>query len=126
MSPSVEPPHSVILVVGREEFTPPSSFGGQVCTATQDCVAVAVTSSSDGPTTLTLSPEPPADELLNLGEFELETEGLLSVRDVYNREYDAMGATPGLARVVIWGDAEDEPSVVHVQAPAVASGVRAG
>ena len=32
----VEPQHSVLLVVGREQFTPPSTFGGEACTATGD------------------------------------------------------------------------------------------
>ncbi len=52
---------------------------------------------------------------MNLGEFQLETEGLLSVRSVYNKEYDAMGVPPGLALVTIWGNADTEPSEVLVQ-----------
>jgi hypothetical protein len=40
MSPVVEPQHSVVLVVGREQFTPPKSFGREACTATEDCVTI--------------------------------------------------------------------------------------
>ena len=69
---------------------------------------------------MTISPEPatgrPGDRL---GEFKLETEGLLSVRSVYNREYDAMGVPPGLAQVTIWGNADTEPSEVLVQVAAL-------
>ena len=53
----VEPQHSVILVVGREQFTPPKSFGGEACTATHDCVAIGVRTVEDGPTDVTISRE---------------------------------------------------------------------
>ncbi len=114
VSPSVEPQHSVLLVVGREQFTPPSTFGGETCTATRDCVAVGVRSVDDGPVDVTISPEPAAG-LVNLGEFQVETEGLVSVRSVYNKEYDAMGVPPGLALVTVWGNADTEPSEVLVR-----------
>ena len=119
MSPLVEPQHSVILVVGREQFTPPTTFGGEACTSTPDCVAIGVHTVDDGPTLVTISPELATGELVVLGEFELETEGLLSVRSVYNREYDAMGVPPGLARVTIWGNTDTEPSELLVQVAAV-------
>ena len=98
MSPLVEPQHSVILVVGREQFTPPKTFGGEACTATHDCVAIGVRTVEDGPTDVTISPEGGTGVLVRLGEFQVETEGLLSVRSVYNKEYDAMGVPPGLAQ----------------------------
>ena len=103
-------------MVGREQFTPPSTFGGETCTATRDCVAVGVRSVDDGPVDVTITPEAGGDGLVNLGEFQVETEGLLSVRSVYNKEYDAMGVPPGLAHVTIWGNADTEPSevLVHV------------
>ena len=120
MSPVVEPQHSVILVVGREQFTPPKTFGGEACTATHDCVAIGVRSVGDGPTDVTISPEAGTGALVRLGEFQVETEGLLSVRSVYNKEYDAMGVPPGLARVTIWGNTHSEPSEVLVQVAAPA------
>ena len=119
MSPLVEPQHSVILVVGREQFTPPRTFGGEACTATPDCVAIGVRSVDDGATQVGISPELATGDLVMLGEFELETEGLLSVRSVYNKEYDAMGVPPGLARVTIWGNRDTEPSEVLVQVAVV-------
>jgi hypothetical protein len=114
----VEPQHSVLLVVGREQFTPPSTFGGDACTATHDCVAIGVRAVEDGPTEVTITPEAAGDHLVSLGEFQVETEGLLSVRSVYNREYDAMGVPPGLALMTIWADTDAEPSrvLVHVAA----------
>ena len=115
VSPSVEPQHSVILVVGREQFTPPKTFGGEACTATHDCVAIGVRSVEDGPTDVTISPEAGTAALVRLGEFQVETEGLLSVRSVYNKEYDAMGVRPGHASVTIWGNTDSEPSEVLVQ-----------
>ena len=54
MSPLVEPQHSVILVVGREQFTPPETFGGEACTASHDCVAIGVRTVEDGPTDVTI------------------------------------------------------------------------
>lgn len=77
-------------------------------------MAVGVRSVDDGPVDVIISPEAGGGDLVNLGEFQVETEGLLSVRSVYNKEYDAMGVPPGLALVTIWGNAS-EPSVVLVQ-----------
>jgi hypothetical protein len=122
MSPLVEPQHSVVLVVGREQFTPPTTFGGDACTATHDCVAIGVRTVEDGPTDVTISPEAAAGRLVRLGDFQVETEGLLSVRSVYNKEYDAMGVPPGLACVTIWGDTGSEPSEVRVQVAAPDAG----
>lgn len=119
MSPEVEPQHSVLLVVGREQFTPPTTFGGATCTASADCIAVGVRSVDDGPTAVSISPQPGGEAMVWLGEFTVETEGLLSVRSVYNREYDAMGVPPGLAQVTIWGDADTEPTQVIVQVTTV-------
>ena len=111
----IEPPNSVLLLVGREEFTPPESFGGRTCVATRDCVAIAVVSVDDAPTSLSLSPAPDTEALMRLGEFRVETEGQLSVRDVYNREYDTVGVSPGLSLVTVWGNDAVEPSEIAVQ-----------
>ena len=111
----IEPPNSVLLLVGREEFTPPESFGGRTCVATHDCVAIAVVSVDDAPTSLSLSPTPDTEALMRLGEFQVETEGQLSVRDVYNREYDTVGVAPGLSLVTVWGNDAVEPSEIAVQ-----------
>ena len=86
MSPLVEPQHSVILVVGREQFTPPKTFGGEACTATHDCVAIGVRSVEDGPTDVTISPEAGTAALVRLGEFQVETEGRRAVRCAASRD----------------------------------------
>ena len=114
MPQDVEPPHSVLIVVGREEFTPPSSFGGGACAATDDCIVVAVRDVEDGPTTLSMSVTAPA-ALTRLGEFRLLSEGLVGVRDLSFREHEAVGVDPGWATVTVWGDAEQEPSEIVVQ-----------
>jgi hypothetical protein len=106
----VEPPNSVLLLVGREEFTPPGTFGGNIAAATHDCVAVGVLSVDDGPTALDLVPRAKTDGLIRLGEFVIETEGQISVRDVYNREYESMGVEPGSALVTVWGNDDAEPN----------------
>jgi len=111
VSHTVEPANSLVLLVGREDFEPPSSFGGRVCAATVDCVAVGVLSVDDGPTAVSFSLDEPA-ELTRLGEFELESEGLLSLRDIYNREYSAVGVEPGMLTVIVWGNDVVEPSNV--------------
>ncbi len=108
----VEPPNSVLLLVGREEFTPPSTFGDEIAAATRDCVAVAVRSVDDGPTALELVPLANTDGLTRLGEFIIETEGQISVRDVYNREYESLGIEPGSALVTVWGNDDAEPNEV--------------
>lgn len=96
------------LLVGREDFTPPSTFSGAICVATHDCVAVGVLSVDDGPTraTLSSSAESSSTDLVKLGDFSIESEGLVSVRDVYNREYVAGGVEPGTVQVTVLGNDE--------------------
>ena len=114
MPQDLEPPSSVLIVVGREEFTPPSSFGGSACAATDDCIVIAVRDVEDGPTTLSMSVTAPSG-LARLGDFRLLSEGLVGVRDLSYREHEAVGVDPGWAAVTIWGDTEQEPSEVVVQ-----------
>ena len=72
-------------LVEREEFTPPSSFGGSACAATDDCIVIAVRDVEDGPTTLSMAVAPPSG-LIWLGDFRLLNEGLVGVRDLSYRE----------------------------------------
>jgi hypothetical protein len=51
-------------------------------------------------------------DLVHLGDFELETEGQLSLREVYNRQYEAIGIEPGRSEVRVWGSDYNEPSEV--------------
>ena len=118
VSPVVEPASSVLLVVGREQYSPPTTFGGVTCAATHDCVAIAVVDSRDSPTAIGLSPSPDTTGLVLVGEFELESEGLLSLRDVYGREYDAIGVDPGMAHVTVWANRADRPDRLEVQVTA--------
>lgn len=112
MSAVIAPPHSVLLLVGREEYTPPGTFGGAIAVARLDCVAVGVLSADDGPTTVHLVPEADPAGLIRLGEFVIETEGLVSLRDVYGREYETVGTEPGRCHVSVWGNDVSEPDKV--------------
>jgi hypothetical protein len=111
----IEPPNSVLLLVGREEFSPPASFAGQTCVATTDCIAIGVVSVDDSPVMVTLGPAPTSDGLLELARFEIETEGLLSLRDVYSREYEAVGVPAGLVGVIVWGNHDTEPGELVIE-----------
>ena len=115
MTRMIEPPNSVILLVGREEFSPPATFAGGIAVATHDCVAIGVLSVDDGPTAVDLVPEAETQGLIRLGEFVIETEGLVSLRDVYNREYDALGTEPGSCHVTVWGNDDAEPNEVTLE-----------
>lgn len=118
VSPVLRPPSSLLLLVGREDFAPPSSFGGRVCAATADCVAVAVRSVVDGPTTASIVPSADVSQLQDLGEFTLESEGQVSLRDLHFREHDAIGVDPGLVHVRVWGNHDSEPDeIVFVVRP---------
>jgi hypothetical protein len=111
----VEPPNSVLLLVGRDEFTPPTALAGQPCAATTDCLAVGVVNVDDAPTLVSRGKERGAPELIRLGDFELVCDGKLSLRDVYNREYEAMVIEPGLVRLSVWGNDDMEPCEVVFQ-----------
>lgn len=114
----VRPPSSVLLVVGREDFAPPRSFAGSVCVATQDCVAIAVVDVQESATSIRLTPDA-VPGLSRLGEFRIETEGLVSVRDLHYREHESVGVPPGWATVTVWGDATEQPSEIALQVVAV-------
>ena len=116
--PSLRPPHSIVLLVGREDYTPPASFGGATCTATLDCIAVATLSPVDGPTTVSVVPTAGDRELVVLGELTIESEGQVSVRDVFHRDHDAMGVEPGPVEVRVLANTAVEPDeVVFVVRP---------
>lgn len=115
MSRMIRPPSSVLLLVGREDFTPPTTFGGAPCVATPDCVAVAVRAVDDGPTLAQLTDEAGqagVAGLMTLGDFWVESEGLLSLRDVYSREYESVGVEAGSVRVSVLADDDSEPGHV--------------
>lgn len=114
MSPVVEAPSSVLLVVGREEFTPPMSFAGETCVATHDCLAVAVRPADDGPTDADFSAGTDGRQgLVELGRFSIECEGLLSLRDIWSREHGSAGVGPGLVEVTVLGDRREDPGTVR-------------
>ena len=115
VAPMIEPPNSVLLVVGREEFTPPATFGGRSCVATNDCVAIGVMSVDDAPTFASFAATAARDDLIRLAEFTIETEGTVSIRDVYNREYEAIGVDPGSVLLTVWGDDETEPCEILLE-----------
>ena len=109
--PVVEPAHRVLLLVGREDFTPPSSFGGATCVSTRDCLAIGVAAR----TRVEVAPQPVTTSLVRVGEFSIESEGLLSLRSAYSREYDNIGVEPGWALVTVWADDPDEPAELALQ-----------
>ncbi|WP_460626759.1 hypothetical protein [Intrasporangium mesophilum] len=120
MANVIETPNSVVLLVGRDEFTPPASFAGKTVVATEDCVAVGVLSVDDGSTTVELGPAPHIAGLSRLGEISLETDGQVSIRDVYNTEYQVLPIKPGKCAVIVWGNDQTEPDVVAFEVrPAV-------
>lgn len=111
--PAIRPPHSIVLLVGREDYAAPTSFGGDPCVATADCVAVATLSPVEGPTSVSVAPTAGDRPLVTLGRFTIESEGLVAVRDVFHREHDAMGVEPGLVEVQVLTDGAAEPDEVR-------------
>ncbi len=111
-----------MLLVGREDYAAPTSFGGATCIATPDCIAVATLSPVDGPTVVSVAPYADDPALVTLGEFTIESEGQVSVRDVFFREHDAMGVEPGYVDVRVRANDADEPDqVVFVVRPGASS-----
>ncbi|WP_181313244.1 hypothetical protein [Nocardioides campestrisoli] len=124
MSPQIRPSYPVVLLVGREDFTPPTSFGDANVAATRDCLAVGLRNTELGGVEVQIVPSTETAvvdrlDLEHLGDFEVESEGLLSLRDVHGREYDAMGVEAGTHRVTVLGTDLSEPDdVVFVVAVA--------
>lgn len=117
MSVEIQPSYPVVLLVGREEFTPPTSFGGANLAATRDCVAVGLRDTSLGPVRVQIVPAKESAvvdrlDLEHLGDFSVESEGLLSLRDVHGRDYESMGVEPGTHRITVLGTDLDEPDDV--------------
>jgi hypothetical protein len=71
-----------------------------------------VLSVDDGPTLASIALVKDAPGLMRLGEFSIESEGQLSLRDVYNREYDACSVDVGLVHVTVLANDVSEPSEV--------------
>ena len=63
----------------------------------------------DGCTSVSVAPSAP-DHLRPLGEFTIESEGQVSLRDVFHREHDAMGVEPGYVEVRVLGNHPTEPN----------------
>lgn len=57
-------------------------------------------------------PAATARGLVHLGDFAIETEGQVSVRDVYNREYESLRIEPGSGLVTVRGNDDSEPNDV--------------
>jgi hypothetical protein len=109
-----------VLLVGREDYTAPTSFGDATSIATTDCIAVATLSPVDGPTSVSIAPTADQPGLVTLGEYTIESEGLVSVRDVFHREHDAMGVEAGYVEVRVLANGAVEPDeVVFVVRPGV-------
>ena len=107
-----------MLLVGREDYTAPTSFGGATSIATTDCIAVATLSPVDGPTLVSVTPSADPQGLVTLGEYTIESEGLVSVRVVFHREHDAMGVEAGYVEVRVLGSSTVAPDeVVFVVRP---------
>jgi hypothetical protein len=76
---------------------------------------VATLSPVDGPTSVSVVPSTDQPGLVSLGEYTIESEGLVSVRDVFHREHDAMGVEAGYVEVrVLANDALAPNEVVFV------------
>jgi len=112
VSPSIRLPHSVVLLVGREDYTVPTSLGAATSVATIDCIAVATLSRVDGPTYVSVAPSADHPGLVTLGEYTNESEGLASVRDIFHRECDATGVEGGHVEVRVLANDPVEPDAV--------------
>jgi hypothetical protein len=115
--PQIRPSYPVVLLVGREDFTPPRSFGDANVAATRDCLAVGLRDTSIAAVQVQVVPSTESAvvdrlDLEHLGDFDVESEGQLAVRDVHGREYDAIGVEVGTHRVTVLGTDPSEPDDV--------------
>jgi hypothetical protein len=108
MSPMIEPPNSLILIVGRDEFTPPTQITRPI-TTTLDCLVIGTINVQDAPTLISIGTDPDIDDLEYLDEISIESDGEISVRDIYNNVHASVTVQPGVISIAIWTSGIPEP-----------------
>ena len=109
-------PNAIFLVLGSQEATLPDVTAEGLVWASEDALIIGGTNDMDGNTTIHVSGQEPAQELIPLASQVIKcSTGELTLETVYGErlsQYEVPGAT---ARIGIWVDDLREPGKVHLQ-----------
>jgi hypothetical protein len=109
-------PNAIFLVLGSQEATLPDVTAEGLVWASEDALIIGGTNDMDGETTIHLSAQEPAQELIPLASQVIRcSAGKLTLETVYGEKLSQYAIPAGPARIGIWVDDLREPGNVHLQ-----------
>lgn len=109
-------PNAIFLVLGSQEATLPDVTAEGLVWANEDALIIGGTNDMDGDTTIRLSGQEPAQELIPLAsQVIMCSTGELTLETVYGEKLSQYEVPAGTARIGIWVDDLREPGNVHLQ-----------
>ncbi len=109
-------PNAIFLVLGSQEATLPDVTADGLVWASEDALIIGGTNDIDGDTTIHVSGQEPAQELIPLAPQVIRSSaGELTLETVYGDKLSQYEVPAGTARIGIWVDDLREPGNVHLQ-----------
>lgn len=109
-------PNAIFLLLGSQEATLPDVTAEGLVWASEDALIIGGTNDMDGDTTIHVSAQEPAQELIPLASQVIRcSTGELTLETVYGEKLSRYTVPAGTARIGIWVDDLREPGNVHLQ-----------
>lgn len=109
-------PNAIFLVLGSQEATLPDVTAEGLVWASEDVLVIGGTNDLDGDTTIHVSGQAPAQELIPLTSKVIRcSAGELTLETVYGENLSRYEVPASTARIGIWVDDLREPGNVHLQ-----------
>lgn len=109
-------PNAIFLVLGSQEATLPDVTAEGLVWASEDALIIGGTNDMDGNTTIHVSGQEPAQELIPLASQVIKcSTGELTLETVYGERLSQYEVPSATARIGIWVDDLHEPGKVHLQ-----------
>jgi hypothetical protein len=109
-------PNAIFLVLGSQEAKLPDVTGEGLVWASEDALIIGGTNDMDGDTTIHVSGQEPAQELIPLASQVIRcSTGELTLETVYGEKLSRYTVPAATAKIGIWVDDLREPGNVHLQ-----------
>lgn len=109
-------PNAIFLVLGSQEAKLPDVTAEGLVWASEDALIIGGTNDMDGNTTIHVSAQEPAQELIPLAsQVIMCSTGKLTLETAYGERLSQYELPAGAARIGIWVDDVREPGNVHLQ-----------